>query len=98
MPVRAERLSGLPVAPAPSARSPGRTVMGRRWSVLSLGCSGLGFLGPAPKTELVGADGWNTAPTPFVWDGKRRERRLRARQRQLGGSPAVLAQSQAIAA
>lgn len=42
--------------------------------------------------------GWNTAPTPFVWDGKRRERRLRARQRRLGGSAAVLAQPQAIAA
>lgn len=31
---------------------------------------------------------WNTNPTPFVWDGKRRERRRRARQRQLGGAPA----------
>jgi hypothetical protein len=34
--------------------------------------------------------GWNAAPTPFVWDGKRRERRLRAKQRHLGGSPALL--------
>jgi transposase len=25
-------------------------------------------------------DGWNRAPTPFLWDGKRRERRRRARQ------------------
>lgn len=33
---------------------------------------------------------WNEDPTPFVWDGKRRERRQRARQRHLGGSPAVL--------
>jgi hypothetical protein len=32
--------------------------------------------------------GWNAAPTPFVWDGKRRERRVRARQRRLGGSAA----------
>jgi hypothetical protein len=32
---------------------------------------------------------WNADPTPFVWAGKRRERRLRARQRRLGGSPAV---------
>jgi hypothetical protein len=34
--------------------------------------------------------GWNAAPTPFVWDGKRRERRQRARQRRLGGSGALL--------
>jgi hypothetical protein len=33
--------------------------------------------------------GWNSAPTPFVWDGKRRERRIRANQRRLGGSAAV---------
>ena len=42
--------------------------------------------------------GWNAHPTPFVWDGKRRERRVRARQRRLGGSAARLAQPQAIAA
>jgi hypothetical protein len=42
--------------------------------------------------------GWNAAPTPFLWDGKRRERRVRARQRRLGGSAARLAQPQAIAA
>ena len=42
--------------------------------------------------------GWNAAPTPFVWGGKRRERRQRARQRRLGGSGAALAQPQAIAA
>jgi hypothetical protein len=42
--------------------------------------------------------GWNAAPTPFVWDGKRRARRRRARQRRLGGSAAVLAQSHPIAA
>ncbi len=35
--------------------------------------------------------GWNRAPTPFVWDGKRRERRQRARQRRLGGAAAALA-------
>ncbi len=28
--------------------------------------------------------GWNAAPTPFIWDGKRRERRIRAKQRRLG--------------
>jgi transposase len=27
--------------------------------------------------------GWNTNPTPFVWDGKRRQRRVRAKQRRL---------------
>lgn len=42
--------------------------------------------------------GWNAAPTPFVWDGKRRERRVRARQRRLGGSGAVVDQPQPIAA
>jgi hypothetical protein len=42
--------------------------------------------------------GWNQAPTPFVWDGKRRERRQRARGRYLGGSTATLAQRQLIAA
>jgi len=36
------------------------------------------------------AAGWNRALTPFVWDGKRRARRERARQRRhaLGGSGA----------
>jgi hypothetical protein len=42
--------------------------------------------------------GWNEAPTPFVWDGTRRERRVRARQRRLGGSGAAIAQPQSIAA
>ncbi len=42
--------------------------------------------------------GWNRAPTPFVWDGKRRERRERARQRRLGGSAAALADPQLYAA
>lgn len=41
--------------------------------------------------------GWNVVPTPFVWDGKRRERRRRARQRHLGGSGAVLGDPQSIA-
>jgi hypothetical protein len=36
------------------------------------------------------ARGWNRAPTPFVWGGRRRARRERARQRRhaLGGSGA----------
>jgi DDE superfamily endonuclease len=33
--------------------------------------------------------GWNVNPTPFIWDGKRRERRIRAKQRRLGGSAAI---------
>jgi len=42
--------------------------------------------------------GCNANPTPFVWHSKRFERRQRARQRRLGGSPASHAQSQSIAA
>jgi DDE superfamily endonuclease len=42
--------------------------------------------------------GWNQVPTPFVWDGKRHERRERARQRRLGGSGATLADPQLFAA
>jgi hypothetical protein len=42
--------------------------------------------------------GWNAAPTAFVWGGRRQERRQRARDRRLGGSPAVLADPQLIAA
>jgi len=41
--------------------------------------------------------GWNRAPPPFVWDGKRQERRQRARQRRLGGSRAALGQSYSFA-
>ena len=42
--------------------------------------------------------GWNATPTPFVWDGQRRERRQRARRRRLGGSAAALADPHSIAA
>jgi hypothetical protein len=42
--------------------------------------------------------GWNAAPTPFVWAGKRQERRQRARQRRLGGAAAVTLQRHPIAA
>jgi hypothetical protein len=57
---------------------------------------------PHAEEELIGwledaVAGWNAHPTPFVWDGKRRERRVRARQRRLGGSAARLDQSQSIA-
>ncbi len=36
------------------------------------------------------AAGWNQEPTPFVWNGKRRERRQRARLRRLAGSGAAV--------
>ena len=42
--------------------------------------------------------GWNADPTPFVWHGKRHERRQRARQRRPGGSPATQAHPQLYAA
>ncbi len=52
--------------------------------------------GQHPKTaaEIItwledAVAGWNAAPTGFVWDGKRRERRIRAKRRRLGGSAAV---------
>ena len=44
---------------------------------------------PATPEELIDwleatARGWNRAPTPFVWGGKRAARRVRARQRRFG--------------
>ena len=42
--------------------------------------------------------GWNQAPTSFVWNGKRRQRRVRARLRRLGGSGAAVLASNLIAA
>ena len=58
---------------------------------------------PATPADLIAwledtAAGWNAEPTPFVWDGKRRERRRRVRARRLGGSAAVAAHFQLIAA
>ena len=41
--------------------------------------------------------GWNEKPTPFVWNGKRRRRRERARLRRLGGSAASIAKGYSIA-
>ncbi len=40
------------------------------------------------------ATGWNAAPTPFTWGGRRAARRQRARDRRhrLGGSGACTAQ------
>jgi len=46
--------------------------------------------------ETVAA--WNEDPTPFTWGGKRKERRDRARQRGLGGSAGVIADSHSNAA
>ena len=42
--------------------------------------------------------GWNAQPTPFVWDGKLRRRRERARLRRLGGSAATIDECHSIAA
>ncbi len=42
--------------------------------------------------------GWNADPTPFVWGGKRHQRRERARLRRLGGSGAALMKGYSIAA
>jgi hypothetical protein len=41
--------------------------------------------------------GWNQNPTPFVWNGKRRRRRERARLRRLGGSGAAVLHGYSIA-
>lgn len=58
---------------------------------------------PQSPTEIIAwledtVAGWNETPTPFVWDGKRRERRRQARARRLGGSAATLADPQLNAA
>lgn len=58
---------------------------------------------PQAPEEIIGwlqdtVAGWNAVPTPFVWGGKRQQRRWRARQPRLGGSGAVLADHQLIAA
>ncbi len=42
--------------------------------------------------------GWNEDPTPFVWNGKRRRRRERARLRRLGGSGASISKGYSITA
>jgi hypothetical protein len=42
--------------------------------------------------------GWNADPTPFVWGGKRQQRRERARLRRLGGSGAAILKGYSIAA
>ena len=58
---------------------------------------------PQTPEEIIGwleetVAGWNVAPTPFVWGGKRQARRERARQRRIGGSAACLPEHQLFAA
>ena len=60
--------------------------------------------GQYPKTAQEVIDwleqtvvGWNQHPTPFVWNGKRRRRRERARLRRLGGSGASIIKGYSIA-
>ena len=58
---------------------------------------------PTSATEIIAwlaetVAGWNEEPTPFVWDGKRRDRRRRAQHRHLGGSAAMLEHPQLYAA
>jgi hypothetical protein len=58
---------------------------------------------PETPAEIIGwlaetVAGWNAAPTPFVWGGKRQARRERARQRRIGGSAAYLPEHQLFAA
>jgi hypothetical protein len=58
---------------------------------------------PQTPEEIMGwleatVAGWNVAPTPFVWGGKRQARRARARQRRMGGSAACLPDRQLFAA
>lgn len=61
---------------------------------------------PQSADEVIGwleetVRGWNRHPTPFVWGGKRQERRKRARLkvlRRLGGSGATVANGYSIAA
>jgi hypothetical protein len=58
---------------------------------------------PETPAQIIGwleatVAGWNQAPTPFVWGGKRQARRERARQRRIGGSAACLQEHQLFAA
>lgn len=58
---------------------------------------------PQSSAELIAwleatVRGWNRAPTPFTWGGKRHERRVRARARRLGGSGATIPYATSFAA
>jgi len=76
-------------------------VRGRRFAaVLRRGLQGQH---PQSPDEIIAgieatAGGWNAHPTPFLWGGKRRARRERARQRphRIGGSGACIEQPLAI--
>jgi DDE superfamily endonuclease len=63
-----------------------------------------GLAGQHPKSaqEVIDwleqtVEGWNEDPTPFVCNGKRRQRRERARLRRLGASGAAIAHGYSIA-
>jgi len=52
---------------------------------------------PQTATEIITwleetVAGWNAEPTPFVWDGKRRKQRRRARHRRPAGAAALVDQ------
>ena len=54
------------------------------------------FQSPPPMIQALEAVArhWNQSPTPFIWGGKRRERRRRSHARHpIGGSGAVTARS-----
>jgi len=58
---------------------------------------------PAHSQEIIDwieatVRGWNRAPTPFTWGGKRHERRVRARAPRLAGSGATVPYPASIAA
>jgi len=67
--------------------------------------AGRALAGQHPRTpeEIIAwledtVAGWNAAPTAFAWGGQRQQRRWRARRRRLGGSGAVSADPQILAA
>src|SRR5215208_5965548 len=81
-------------ARAAGFRSPGAvTYLVRRFNQVGLGALKIAAgRGRRPTYDAVARA--RIVATPFAWHGKRFERRQRARQRRLGGSPASQAQSQ----
>ncbi len=71
------------------------------WSERTTRCCGC--FEPQPLSEIDAEDagltvaGWTEDPRPFIWEGPRRDRRGRARQRHLSGAAAVVDPSQPIA-
>lgn len=58
---------------------------------------------PQTAQEVIGwledtVVGWNRAPTPFIWKGKRHARRRRTRAHRMGGSGAAVPNGYSIAA